>query len=150
MILHSKFFNLRTFSEFDVLFKSSANEILQNACADAYDLDDAEDLICTENYFGTEICSGSSGAFLGTSEGNFHVVHGIALFGPPICGLKAPSVFTSIANFTDWIEGIVWPKAASIQGNVASGNQNGDATHDVQDTTKVPDTPHEDRIIFPE
>ena len=142
---------MRTFSEIDELFKRSVNEILLNVCKEKYEPDGdwlSPDHICAENYFDNDICKGSAGGFLGTSEGNFHVVHGISSTGPSICGIKTPTVFTRIASYTDWIEGIVWPKAESLQGNVASGNQNGYDTYDVQDTTRISVAPHEDRIIF--
>ena len=145
---------MRDISEFDELFKRSATEIWLNDCKKKYEFfgdSFSADQLCAENYIESDICAGSSGAFLGTSEGNFHVVHGIASLESSVCGSQAfPSVYTRIASYTNWIEGIVWPKAESIQGNVASKNQTGDATQFIQDTTKIPVTPYKDRIIFPD
>ena len=150
MILIPNSFNLETFSAYSAIVKRSANEILLKACVENLGMILlSPDHLCATNYFNNDICQGSSGGFLGTNDGNFHVIHGISSFGFS-CGSNRPSVFTRIASYTDWIEEMVWPKAESIQRIVESENQTGDGPQDIENPAKIPVKPYNDKIIFPQ
>lgn len=57
-----------------------------------------------------DACQGDSGGpiFLNEAKTGLSTVIGIVSFGVS-CGTDLPAVYTRIASYIDWIEGIVWP-----------------------------------------
>ncbi|XP_026735241.1 CLIP domain-containing serine protease 2-like isoform X2 [Trichoplusia ni] len=67
----------------------------------------AESEICAGTELNKDSCGGDSGGPLmkifDTPEGPKNYLIGVVSFGPTICGIKKPGVYTSVSHFLKWI-----------------------------------------------
>lgn len=65
--------------------------------------------LCAANPAGKDACQGDSGGPLQINHANgMSTIVGVVSFGV-LCGTNLPSVYTRVAEYVNWIEGIVWP-----------------------------------------
>lgn len=107
------------------LLKTNKNEVLNQECSKGFEglaqFPLSHNQLCAKHFQGNDLCAGSSGSFLGTSEAGFNVVHGITLFGAA-CG-AGPTVFSRVAEYIDWIEDIAWSNGIHNQNEDQSTDE---------------------------
>ncbi|KAJ1520289.1 hypothetical protein ONE63_004490 [Megalurothrips usitatus] len=107
----------------DHLLKVAVNVVENDACRAYYEsaTDDrmrdgirADSQVCAGGA-GRDSCSGDSGGPLqyGPSPSGpycMYRVAGVVSFGPGLCGMGFPGVYTRVYHYLPWIENIVWPE----------------------------------------